>query len=293
MALSKLWFHDGAGGNSTGIGDAMRTLDLGGIPFFMMSASDAGVVFEAQQLAKASGVPHRLLYRHANDDSDPYNYDVPDYGLSPADAQPIHWTAHMLKWPAELDPRLVYIQTINECDKNRAEWLAEFEYYNCQKALAEDRRYACFGWSAGEPEPEHWEGPWMLALLELASDHPDRVAIALHEYSYVTDNLTRLYPYLVGRFQALYDVADAYGLRRPTVLVTEFGWTYQNIPGVGQAMEVDLPWAAALYAEHPEVLGAAIWYLGSGFGGIDDQTQKLIEPLTEYALKNYFVIPKD
>lgn len=178
-------------------------------------------------------------------------------------------------------------------DKNRSEWLAEFSWHTAQMAMTEGFNYAAFGWSSGEPEPEHWEGPWMLNLLELASDQPDRVAIALHEYSYVTDNLTRSYPYLVGRFQFLYDIADSYGLRRPTVLVTEFGWTYQHVAGVEQAMEVDLPWAAALYAEHPEVLGAAIWYLGSGFGDIDDETQKLLRPVTEYALRNYFVIPKD
>jgi hypothetical protein len=56
-------------------------------------------------------------------------------------------------------------------------------------------------------------------------------------------------------------------------------------------MTVDLPWAAELYAAHPEVLGAAIWYLGPGFGGIANQAQQLIAPLTEYALQTYFVVP--
>jgi hypothetical protein len=74
--------------------------------------------------------------------------------------------------------------------------------------------------------------------------------------------------------------------------VTEFGWEYQHVPGPGQALGVDIPWAAALYAPHPEVLGAAIWYLGPGFGDIDNETQKLIYPLTEYALRNYFAIPR-
>jgi hypothetical protein len=40
-----------------------------------------------------------------------------------------------------------------------------------------------------------------------------------------------------------------------------------------------------------EVLGAAIWYLGPGFGGIAGHAQKLIAPLTEYALQTYFVVP--
>jgi hypothetical protein len=56
-------------------------------------------------------------------------------------------------------------------------------------------------------------------------------------------------------------------------------------------MEIDLPWADRLYSEHPQVKGAAIWYLGPGFGGIANQAQPLIAPLTEYSLQNYFVIP--
>ncbi len=31
---------------------------------------------------------------------------------------------------------------------------------------------------------------------------------------------------------------------------------------------MDLPWASELYAQYPQVLGAGIWYLGSGFGDV-------------------------
>ena len=84
----------------------------------------------------------------------------------------------------------------------------------------------------------------------------------------------------------------ASGIPRPTVVITEFGWVYNDIAkSVGQAMEVGLPWAAELYAPYPQVLGASIWYLGPGFGDVDDKTQQLIAPMTEYSLLNYFVIP--
>lgn len=56
-------------------------------------------------------------------------------------------------------------------------------------------------------------------------------------------------------------------------------------------MNVDLPWAAELYARYPNFLGAAIWYLGPGFGSIANKTQPLIAPLTEFALQNYFILP--
>ncbi|MFS8631384.1 MAG: hypothetical protein LOD92_09565, partial [Bacillales bacterium] len=59
--------------------------------------------------------------------------------------------------------------------------------------------------SSGEPEPQHWETPAMLRFLRLAAQHPDRLAIALHEYSYQVENIGNIYPYLVGRFQFLFE----------------------------------------------------------------------------------------
>jgi hypothetical protein len=185
------------------------------------------------------------------------------------------------------------VETINEIDKNRSEWLGKFAYHSAQLAMADGFNWAAFGWSSGEPEPEHWRGPKMRQFLELAAQNPTRVAVAIHEYSYVTDNLTNQFPYLVGRFQQIFDATDEMGLARPTILITEFGWAYQTVPSPAQAIGVDIPWADELYARHPEIQGAAIWYLGPGFGGISDQAQKLIAPLTEYALQNYFVLDKD
>jgi hypothetical protein len=49
-----------------------------------------------------------------------------------------------------------------------------------------------------------------------------------------------------------------------------------------------IKWAAWLYAAYPQVKGAAIWYLGGGFGGIADETQQLIAPVQDYSLSHYF-----
>ena len=292
LAHVKIGFHVAVGGNQNGLGDWMRCLDAAGVPFFLKSADSAGQIWEAVQLKAASGVPHDLVYRKSHGEGG--NFDVPDYNADPYDEAVNYWNRHRVHFPPELEEykHLIWIETINEVDENRSEWLAEFSYHTALIAMEEGFNWSAFGWSAGEPEREHWEGPWMQKFLELAGEHPDRVSIALHEYSYVKDNLDRLYPNLVGRFQRLFDVCDAAGIPRPTVLITEFGWVYQDIAdSVGQAMEVDLPWAAKLYAPHPQVKGAAIWYLGPGFGGIADKAQKLIAPMTEYSLQNYFVIP--
>ncbi|UCC82217.1 MAG: PKD domain-containing protein [Gemmatimonadota bacterium] len=291
MATVKIGFHVGPGGNAQGLGEWMRCLDAAGIPFFLKSADAAGPIWEAAQLKAASGVPHVLIYRRSVGTG--WNFDVPDYNAPPAEEAARHWQRHIDEFPPELEPykHLIWLESINEVDKNRSEWLAEFAYHTAQIALQQGFNWAAYGWSAGEPEREHWTGPWMQQFLRLAAEHPDRIGVALHEYSYVRDNLDRLYPNLVGRFQMLYDVADSLGIARPTVVITEFGWVYDDVAPLEQAMTVDLPWAAELYAAHPEVLGAAIWYLGPGFGGIANQAQKLIAPLTEYALQTYFVVP--
>jgi hypothetical protein len=289
LGLNKIGFHTGPSGNETGIGDWMRALDSAGIPFFLKSADHAGTVFEAQGLMKASGVPHTLVFRTTKwgNPGDSYDYDVPNYDLPASQAAALHWEAHKAKFPPELDPQLVWIETINEVDRARSEWLAEFALETGRMALRDGYRWAAFGWSSGEPEQVNWDSPKMLEFLRFAAQHPDDIAIALHEYSYQINDIGAGYPYLIGRFQALFDICDSYGIPRPTVLITEWGWTYERIPGPTEALS-DIKWASHLYAAYPNIRGAAIWYLGGGFGDIRNLAQKLITPVTEFTLSNYY-----
>ncbi|MBN1316349.1 MAG: right-handed parallel beta-helix repeat-containing protein [Anaerolineales bacterium] len=291
----KIGFHVGpSGGNMDGIGNWWRDLDSDGIPFFLKSVDNAGPLWEAQELMKVSGVPHILVYRTTRKPED--QYDVPRYDLEPEVAAAIHWEKHIAVWPPELDPSLVWIETINEVDKTKSEWLGKFAIATAQLALADGYKWAAFGFSGGEPESYQWESPSMLQFLQLAAQYPDRLAIALHEYSFEAEQnenlsmpITLEYPYRVGRFQFLFDVCDKHNISRPSVLITEWGWEYNDIPGKTVAMD-DIAWASWLYSAYPQVLGAAIWYLGPGFGSIDDETQKLIAPLTEYARSHYFKV---
>jgi hypothetical protein len=255
------------------------------VPFFLKSADNAGPIFEAQELAKKSGVPHTLVYRRTGN-----TYDVPNYSLTPQEAARQHWAAHIAVFPPELDPSMVWLETINEVDKNQAEWLGQFALATAEMALADGYKWAAFGWSSGEPELETWQAPSMLAFLRLAAANPDRLAIALHEYSFLTTEIAHEYPFKVGRFQQFFQLLDQNGIPRPTVLITEWGWAYQDIPSIPVALE-HIEWASRLYAPYPEIKGAATWHLGCCFADVADQTQKLIQPLTEYALGNYFAIP--
>jgi hypothetical protein len=285
LGFAKIGLHTGVGGNRNGLGEWMQRLDAAGVPFFLKSADDSGPLFEAQEIVRNSETPHTLVYRKSGN-----QYDTPNYDLSPAKAAQDHWQLHKEAFPPELDPSIVWLETINEVDKNRSEWLASFAVETAQLALADGYRWAAFGWSSGEPEVLDWESPAMLEFLRLAADNPEQLAVALHEYSFKADEITHEYPFKVGRFQQLMDVADRHGILRPTVLITEWGWEYQTIPSIDQAIH-DIEWAAAMYAPYPQVKGAAIWYLGSGFGEIANQVQPLIDPLLNYSLGNYFLIP--
>lgn len=287
LAFAKIGFHVGPdiGDTDPELVGWMEALDEAGIPFFLKSADNAEPLLQAQELMASSGISHTLVYRKTGG-----RYDTPNYSLPPAEAAAIHWERHKAAFPKELDPSYVWIETVNEVDKNRSEWLGAFALETARLALADGYRWAAFGWSAGEPEPQHWASPSMLAFLRLAAAHPERLAVALHEYSYTVSGAGVGYPYHVGRFQHLFEICDSYRIDRPTVLITEWGWTYQEVPAVEQAL-ADIAWANWLYAAYPQVRGAAIWYFGLGeeYGEISQQVKGLMTPLRDYGRSHYFV----
>lgn len=282
LTFNKIGFHAGDRGRWADLVPMMTALDAAGVPFFLKSTDNAQPIYIAQELMRQSGVPHTLVYRRVSGVD-----NVPNYAADPALAAAYHWEQHKAVFPPELDPALVWLETVNEVDQNRAAWLGDFAYETARLTLQDGYRWAAFGWSSGEPEPADWESPSMVRFLRLAATHPDRLAVALHEYSYEVDDIGALYPYLIGRFQFLFDSCDRLGIPRPTVLITEWGWTYNKVPPPQQAA-ADIAWAAWLYAAYPQVKGAAIWYLGDTPGSIEDQTADLIGPLTTFSLSHYF-----
>lgn len=291
---SKIGFHTGSGGgNATGIGDFFRALDAAGIPFMIKSVDSYGPVFEASQLARKSGVPHTLVYRMSTGGQGyEYDYDVPPYKdpkyvNDPEGGAELHWQWTRKKLPKEFDKELTWIEPINEVDKNLCDWLGRFAVHIANLAHKEGYKVSLFAWSSGEPEPSGWEEPGMLEYLRLCAKRPSQTAVALHEYSYVVDNIMDGYPYKIGRFKFLFDVCDKHGIARPTVHITEWGWTLDNVPASNKALQ-DIKKVGELYAQYPEIKGAAIWYLGPGFGDIANKAQRLIAPLQDFALQHQF-----
>ncbi|MFW6182684.1 MAG: hypothetical protein ACOC8X_02725 [Chloroflexota bacterium] len=285
LAYSKIGFHVTFMEEKGMLDEWMQRQDAAGVPFYLKTVDNAEPLYKAQQLREASGVPHTLVFRATG--------GVPDYDLPPEQAALEHWTFHRDKFPPELDPSVVWVETVNEVDKNRSEWLAEFALETARLAMADGFKWAAFGWAPGEPEPEHWELPAMLEFLRLAGENPDRLAIAVHEGSLAAEDIKALYPYRLGRFLQLFEITDRHGIPRPTVLITEWGWEYDNIPDIDKAMQ-DIRWAASLYAPFPQVKGAAIWNLGTGccFGDVSEEVRGLIDPLLAFNLSAYFTAPQ-
>jgi hypothetical protein len=233
---------------------------------------------------------------------DGYNMDVPNYSLSPEESARDHW--HMTKkhLPTELlvdnyHKSQVWLEVINEVDKNRADWLGFFGVEIAKIAYQEGYKVALFGWSSGEPEDHHWREPGMVRFLEHAALNPDRLAVALHEYSYsddiwdgyTIDDMDQVEYWKVGRFTRLFDVCDDLGITRPTTLITEWGWHATSIPDDTDdfivPVHTQIEQVGKFYDQYPEVKMAGLWYLGGGYSNIANSAQRLIAPVGVMALE--------
>jgi murein DD-endopeptidase MepM/ murein hydrolase activator NlpD len=288
MSYHKVGFLSDQGGNANGIGDYVQELDALGIPAVVMSNNDVKGIADALQLINAgSTTSHVMVHRVVR-----AGMDVPNYNTTPAAAATEYYDliiphVHSM---VKTNRDKVWVQLGNELDKNRSEWIAEWCLESELLWGALGYKICVINWSTGEPEPEHWRGTMMSSLLRLAYEKRDTLAIGLHEYSLTTDSIDAGYPYLFGRFQDLVLAAEELGVGHPTMLVTEFGWTHDQIPAQPQAL-ADIAQAAQLYGQYPTLLGAGTWYLGQGWDNIANQVQPLIVPVTQQS-KDYVAPPQ-
>ncbi len=288
MALKpyqKIGFHVSVGGNRNGIGLYYAALDQAGIPINLMSADDYGACKEVADISRASGVPHVIAYRLTTQgQNDGYDYDVPLYSSSPTNAAHVHWQAVRAKLSPNYDKEKVWIVICNEVDKNRADWLGEFAYEYSLLTRDQDFKAVFFGFASGEPEYDAWETTGMQKFLKECAKYPHLLGVSLHEYSYNVDDIKDGFGYKVGRVAThLYAVCDGLQIPRPTVLISEWGWQATDVPDLNPGLS-HIKDIADFYSQFPQILGAHIWYLGSGFSNIANQVQPYIEPVKDLSL---------
>jgi hypothetical protein len=292
MTYNKIGFLAGVGGNPGGIGDYVRVLDANGKPAVIFCNDGTTGLSDVFALGNTP-VNHIMAFRVVVGDGTGgiESHSVPPYHAEPQPAAVYHWNKIRPYFPPEVvqNKDRVWIFPINEVDKNKADWLGRFGVELARIANAEGFKVAMFGFAAGEPEPEHWHTAGMIEYLEYCEAHPDMAGICLHEYAYSIDEIDNGYPYLIGRFKFLHDACDFHGIARPKILIGEWGWTMDRIPPVVDAMR-DIEWAAELYAEYENILGAGIWFLGP-YLDIADKAQPLIRPVTDFSLTAVFDPP--
>lgn len=205
-SYNKIFFNGGVGAHADGLGAMIQQCDAAGRPCFIAATDGTMGLIDMQVARQQSGVPHQGSYRSTGYVGS-IHLDVPNYDLHPVDAAALHWAAHVAKTPPELDKSMHWISTANECRAtigwstdipNPAwadqytgwvDWMGHYSYAIALLAMADGYRYAAFGWASGTPAEGAWEQPWMLKYLELCQAHPDKVAIAIHEYSYKVDDI--------------------------------------------------------------------------------------------------------
>ena len=281
MAYLKInGFHTATSGRSEGIGAFLHDVDHAGVPFFAYCVDGTTSLIDAQNIMQHSSEPHHAVFRRSHFPHNQGGSDVPNYE-EPADvAAERQWRSHRTRWPGDLDPALIHSETVNELRKEVewADWIGEFCYQTGLLALRDGFKWCGPGYSAGTPDEGAWETPAMLKFLDLCQRYPDRLAVALHEYSLSTHDIWRGDGNLIGRFQQLVAACERHAIAPPTIFFTEWGWAERDVPDVNIALQHILE-VGELYAQYPTVKGAAIWGLDGGWGSLDVQTARLITPL--------------
>ncbi len=274
MAKNKVFFH----GIGNGIGEMMRTVDAAGIPFVIKSIKNEGFVVEGVELARASGLPHTIVYRDPAPDGLPN--DIPNLDVEPAVSAAAFWERVKNVLPAGVkDNRdLVWVEPTNEMSTNNtdhpgAAWVGQ--WCLAMAILMNEDGYRAMLWGAnggqpgqlGEPADADWYNGFS-PFLEYAGNNREIVAISLHEgilkVDYRTDPAWHPlnHPWIAGRYEFAINAADVQGFPRPTILLSEWAESNDDIPGFYK-MVADIDWLSADIARYENVLGACLWDLDS------------------------------
>ncbi len=270
MARNKVFFH----GIGTGIGDMLRIVDAAGIPGLWKSITNEGWIVEAVEVARASGIDHTIIYRGPSPD-----HDVPNISLDPATAAEQHWALVKSHLPAGVvdNKDLVWIEPTNEMSTNVTDapgpaWVGEFSYEMAKLMNADGYRALLWGANAGQPEYDDDYFQNFGKFLAYCAEHPDTAGFSVHEGILFGDYRVdpawndANHPWIAGRYKFINDAADASGLARPTIVISEWAWSPRDIPTEDKAKD-DIEWLSQELAKSPNVLGACLWNLDPGWGG--------------------------
>ena len=284
--IHPIGFLSSVGGDRRGLGeDYVHKLEAAGRPAITFTNNDMGGIDDAlAHLQNGSTNKHLCAFRVVGTGEE---FAVPDYALLPQEAAVEYMARVQPLLPQKVNDNKQHIWVLlgNELDKNKADWIGEWAYESALLWNAEGYKVGMVGWASGTPEPEAWKTAGWVKFLRHSAAKPTKAAVNLHEYSYRVNDILFNYPNHIGRFQYLFKACDELGIPRVPVLIGEWGWEERQVPGEDQGRH-DIRNVANLYSQFPQILGAGLWYLGQGYGGIASQAQRLIKGVGEDA-SNY------
>lgn len=295
-------------GASTGCGDRLRALTAQGKVSCVKAIDGKGWAIEAAKLARASGVPHVIVYRQTHPEGLPD--DHPNLHLSPHKAAEQLWNAVKIglmregKHTPEEDKLatykdLVYIEPTNEpgvveneeVGETQVEWMGEFFVEIAQMMLADGWKPALAGYNTGQPSEYHIR-KYFVKLLRLFEENWDDCLWTMHEaklafrdeekgveYDYLSP-MKHFVPYRVDSADRIFRVCDEHGIRRPRVFISEMAWEHNNIPDKDQ-FRAEVQELCAMDARRPEVVGRVIYSTHSG--GKNDMWSRVRDKLNGHS----------
>lgn len=292
MSRNKVFFH----GVGTGIGDMVREMTANNIPVTVKAISNGGFAREVVDIAIQSGVKHNVIYRDPNPNGAPN--DHPDWSLTPKEAAIKDWGRAMSVMPSELRDFKDHwwYERNNEMDTStKGEWIGKYCYETGLLALRDGVKILMAGFNAGQPDIEEWE-LYFSDYLRLCSEHPDRIGVSIHEAKLGADiSMTtppwdeRLYPWLICRWEFLNEAADNLGLNRPTIFVSEYAWSYNDLPSSDIVMR-DIAWVSEKVSHHDNIKGVCMWNLdhNPNWGVLPDKLAAMIPKVAQFTLDTVY-----
>ena len=288
QAKNKIGFYLAGDHLPTSVGNWLNSLAASRIPYFITLDAPGRGLDAAQAIARDHpDIAHTVVYRNLAGPPEP------DYRYPPQEAAERFWQAHRETLPAMLDREVAWLapMTIGKTTEQWGDWLGTFAYTVAQQALSDGYRLAALGFPVGRPEARLWQSEEMQRFLLLCARHPDRLGIALQEFSRQVNDIWFRRDDNIGRFFSLFASCDRAQIERPTVLISQWGWTPERIP-VADAALAGLQSVAAYYARFSQIRGAALWRITPEDAGLGWQVRRLVGPVTDWTLAATLTVPE-
>lgn len=292
------WHGSGVTGDYTGIGEYRNRLKAVGKPRIFFSVDHAGIVYEMAKDNLARDILGFRMTEKNGENLDRLQVDQTTgrYIGNPYQLAHDRFERVTYHFPPELIPYRgkIWETWLNEPSPHHddMDFLGLWALTCAEIALANNIRYAAWGFGGGSPEPEFWHNKHVVEYLKLCEDYPDQLGINLHLYSFNNADLLANYDYQVGRYIQLHDACDSLGVARPFIFAAETGWGEDAMKASRDEVMAQLQWVQHDMAASSFRGGCTLWTKGGWHGSIVADMLTIDTALTDAAVNyDYVEVP--